>query len=86
MTHGAPVVTGNWGVCVLGVLSDPRPKAASEFLLRRGSCAQGVFLDIAKVIFSLGKQFGIFKILCENSETAAVDTAGTTYETLATSR
>ena len=39
--------------------------------------------DTAKKIHSLGKQFGLFKILCEDAETAAVDMAGIAYEILA---
>lgn len=62
---------------------DPR---APEFLLRRRSLAQGRSLDIAKMICSLGRCFGLFKILCADAETAAVDAAGITYEILATFR
>lgn len=65
---------------------DPRPKAAPEPLLRRRILAQGHSLDTAKTICSLGRCFGLFKILCEDAETAAVDAAGITYEILATSQ
>lgn len=67
--------------------ADPKqPLSSFSAGHRRGGCTQDIFLDIAKVTCSLGKESGLFKILCEDAGTSAVGTAGTAQEILATSR
>lgn len=87
MTHGAPVVTGNQGGGVLGVPSDPRPRAPPKFLLSR-SHERELYPGhlFVKMIHSLGNQSGLFKILCEDAETCTMDTAAIAPEILATSQ
>lgn len=60
----------------------PRPKQPQNFLAGhgRGSCAQGMFLDIAKMIFSLGKESDLFNSFVKMPKTSAVDAAGIAHE------